>query len=283
VLWDASDPTRSMNLVGHTGRVRRMVFSADQRTAYSVGDHTLRAWDLTTGRQRGVADLGDSAWDVALFGGVIATQDEAKPNKVALWSAADLRPIAAPGLTTRFYELYTANDHLLVGNDSEVDVIAPTGKPTGQFGFATGNTASISGSTVAVAGVAGDIALFEWPGLRSIRSWQSGAFITTMRFRPDGAILATVGDKRVRLWDPLSGRMLAELELPAILAQLAWSPDGTHLAIAGGSGTVWIWNLTPTDPASLSAYIKCASPWQLADTAIVAAPFDPATCSVLAR
>ncbi len=283
VLWDAADPTHSMSLFGHTGRVRRMVFAADQRTAYSVGDHTLRAWDLLTGRQRGVADLGESAWDVVLFGDVIATQDEGKPNKVALWSVADLHPIAAPGLTTRFYELFAANDHLLVGNASEVDVIDVTGKPSGQFGFATGNSASIAGSSVAVAGVAGDIALFDWPGLHPIRSWQSGAFITTMRFRPDGAILATVGDKRVRLWDPFAGRLLAELELPVILAQLAWSPDGTHLAVAGGSGTVWIWNLTPADPSSLSAYIKCASPWQLADTAIVAAPFDPASCSVLAR
>ncbi len=283
VIWDTADPTHSMSLVGHTGRVRRVVFSPDQRTAYSVGDHTLRAWDLTTGRQRGVADLGGSGWDVALVGGLVATQDEATPNKVALWSAADLHPIAAPGLTTRFYELFSANDHLLVANNAEVDVIDATGKPTAQVGFAPGNSASISGSVVAVSGVAGDIGLYEWPSLHAIRSWQTGAFITATRFRPDGAILATIGDKRLRLWDPRAGRMLAELELPALLSQLAWSPDGTHLAVAGGAGTVWIWNLTPADPSSLSAYITCASPWQLADTVIVAAPFDPASCAVLAR
>ena len=283
VVWNAADPARSISLVGHTGRIRRMVFSADQRTLYSVGDHTLRAWDLTTGRQRAVADLGDSAWDVVLVGDAIATQDEARPNRVALWSAMDLRPIAGPRLITRFFELFSANDHLLVASDSEVDVIAPTGKPIAATAFAAGNTASIAGSTVAVAGAAGDIALFEWPSLRAIRSWQSGAFITTARFRPDGAVLATVGDKRLRLWDPRAGRMLAELELPVVLAQLAWSPDGSHLAVAGGSGTVWIWNLTPSDPASLAAYIKCASPWQLADTATVAAQFDPASCAVLAR
>jgi len=283
VVWDAADPTRSSRLVGHTGRVRRMVFSADQRTAYSVGDHTLRAWDLATGKQTHVADLGESAWDVALVGDVVATQDEAKPNKVALWSAADLHPIAAPGLVTRFYDLYSANDQLLVANDTEVDVISPAGKRTAAIGFAPGNSASIVGSTVAVTGIAGDIGLFEWPSLGAIRSWQTGAFITAARFRPDGAVLATVGDRRVRLWDPRAGRLLAEVQLPVILAQLAWSPDGTHLAFAGGSGTVWIWNLAPSDPATFSAYIKCASPWQLADTAIVAAPFDPASCAMLAQ
>src|SRR5205085_11093594 len=52
---------RELPLVGHTGRVRRMVFSRDMRSAYSVGDTTLRAWDLGTGKQRAYVDLGASA------------------------------------------------------------------------------------------------------------------------------------------------------------------------------------------------------------------------------
>ncbi|CAN5885213.1 hypothetical protein BH11MYX3_BH11MYX3_37310 [soil metagenome] len=285
VLWDVADVTHQIKLVGHTGRVRKIVFAEDQRTAYSVGDQTLRAWDLGTGKQRGYVDLGAPAWDIGLLGGgaTVMTQLEAKPNEVLLWNAADLRPVPMKPLRTQLYEIVVADGHAMIGSDNELDVLAATGEVTKRTAFTEPVSVSIAGGKIAVAGVAGLVALYAWPAMTEIRSWQTGSFVTKLQFRPDGAIIAMIGERRVRLWDPVAGRQLAELELPVLLTQLAWSPDGTHLAIAGSSGTVWVWDLTATDHGSLAAYIKCASPWELHDTATIARPFDAASCAVLAH
>ncbi len=285
MLWDLADTAHQIKLEGHTGRVRKLVFTRDQRTAYSVGDRTLRAWDLGSGKQRGSVDLGGPAWDVALLGDdtTIATQLENKPNEVSLWSAADLHPLPMQPVRSQLYELTIADGQVVIGSESELDVLSSTGELTRRIAFTAPASVSIAAGTLAVAGTAGQVALYQWPAMTEIRSWQTGSFVTKLQSRPDGAIIAMIGDKHVRLWDPLAGRLLAEVELPVLLTQLAWSPDGTRLAIAGSSGTVWIWDLTPTDPASLAAYIRCASPWELQDTLTVARPFDPASCAVLAH
>ncbi|MBL0213109.1 MAG: protein kinase [Myxococcales bacterium] len=286
ILWDLENTAHQIKLTGHTGRVRRLVFTQDQHTAYSVGDTTLRAWDLATGKQRASVELGSTGWDVALLAkdGVVVTQDEARPlNNVRLWRAADLHPLPSGTIYTRTYDLPTGDEHLLVGTDNEIDVVAATGEATARIAFTNPLAASIVGGKLVVAGAAGFLGLYTWPALKEIRSWLAGSFVTNVRFRPDGAIVATVGDRRVRLWDPVSGRLLTELELPAILTQLAWSPDGTHLAIAGGSGTIWVWDLTPSDPGSLGDFLRCAVPWELQDTVVVARTFDPASCAVLSK
>jgi hypothetical protein len=77
----------------------------------------------------------------------------------------------------------------------------------------------------------------------------------------------------VKLFDPATGNLLAQApELPAMLAQLVWSPDGTRLAIAGGAGLVWIWNLAPGVRDGLPAFVRCVSPWQLEDSSLSAVP-----------
>jgi WD40 repeat protein len=186
-------------------------------------------------------------------------------------------------MITRFNELYASGADFLVGTDTELDSVHVNGKPTARVAFGSPSSASIVGDRVAVSSSSGELALLAWPSLDRIRWWATKLIITTARLRPDGKIIATVGDRHLRLWDPVGGRMLADVELPVILTQLAWSPDGSRLAVAGASGTVWLWDLTPRDHAGLGAYVKCVSPWRLEDTAIVAAPFDPASCAMLGK
>jgi serine/threonine protein kinase len=79
-------------------------------------------------------------------------------------------------------------------------------------------------------------------GLYGLGSW--------MAFSPDGAILAIAGNNAVagtgiRLWDIPSRTWGASLDDPGSMGVpgIAFSPDGTMLAAADASGTVYLWDV----------------------------------------
>jgi len=72
--------------------------------------------------------------------------------------------------------------------------------------------------------------------------------VTSVRFSPDGKVLAVGGYREVRLVDPVSGKALATLSGHAdYVRSLAFSPDGKLLAAAGGpaqiGGEIKIWDM----------------------------------------
>lgn len=108
--------------------------------------------------------------------------------------------------------------------------------------------------------------------------------ITRVAFRPDGKLLAAISGRRLELFEPATGRLLARLpELPVLLAQVAWSRDGRYVAVAGAGGMAWVWDVAPADARELDRFARCVSPWRLEDTTLVKKPFDPESCSILAR
>jgi WD40 repeat protein len=71
--------------------------------------------------------------------------------------------------------------------------------------------------------------------------------IISMRFDPTGSRLATGGthDLQAIVWDTATGRPIRQLKQPTTNEQqevsVAWSPDGSALATAGGGGRVILW------------------------------------------
>ena len=74
--------------------------------------------------------------------------------------------------------------------------------------------------------------------------------VASVRFSPDGKLLAAGGYQEVRLIDSASGKPLATLSGHAdYVRSLAFSPDGSMLAAAGGppqrGGEIKIWDISP--------------------------------------
>ncbi len=58
--------------------------------------------------------------------------------------------------------------------------------------------------------------------------------VTQMAYHPAGTLLATSSDdETLRLWEIETGRLLATVSIKMKLKAMAWSPDGTRLAIGG--------------------------------------------------
>jgi WD40 repeat protein len=54
----------------------------------------------------------------------------------------------------------------------------------------------------------------------------------------DGSVLATGGDRKIRLWDVPTGDQLANLEVGMLVTDLAFTLDGSTLTWGGGDGSV---------------------------------------------
>src|SRR5262249_52104432 len=70
-----------------------------------------------------------------------------------------------------------------------------------------------------------------------------GAMMRRIAFSPDGKRLVTSNhDKRIFLWDVTSGARLKSLQLENEPVELAYSPDGAHVAV-GAYDDVLLWNV----------------------------------------
>ena len=97
-----------------------------------------------------------------------------------------------------------------------------------------------------------DLRGFEWyhlwrrchqHDLRLVRAHT--APITQLAWSPGGTLVASAGkDKLVKLWDPMTGELLAELrDHEAPVWCVAFTPDGKTLASGDEAGTIRIWNV----------------------------------------
>ena len=75
---------------------------------------------------------------------------------------------------------------------------------------------------------------------------QNVPFFTDLKFSPDGKLLAlSAMNNNIYLMDSSTGKVLNTVSVPAPALRLAFSPDGTLLASAHGTGGVDLWGVTP--------------------------------------
>ena len=204
-------------LTGHTGNPSGIAFKDNGTLISGSGDDTLRAWDVTTGRQRWEQDVGNSVEAVAL-------------------PSHDPYFIAYGGNNNFDIRMRYSNDGDWRGEVSghTHSVVSLAFKPNSYL------LASASrDKTIRIWNVA------THTHMRHVRTLRGHTgYPTEVAWSPDGRVLASAGyDGTVRLWNPDNGINFAVLRgHTAAVYSLAWSPDGRILASGSDDYTIRLWD-----------------------------------------
>jgi len=219
VLWDVESQSRIAVLTGHTSRVETVSFSPDSRVLVSVGSDRQRIlWDVESRSSKATMTTSVGDIDVAFSpdGRMLAVASFSK--SVSLLDAATLTSVAE------------------LGGTDDLDSVA----------------FSPDGRTLAAAG-AGAIRLWDVPSHTLTRELSLGeaCCLHSVTFG-GGKLAATTSKGAVVIWNLATGDRVVE-ESPERIgprANLAYSADGHHLAVAGDR-TLLIYH--PSRPPILAA------------------------------
>ncbi len=244
-------------LEGHSAWVEDVAITPDGRRAVSASwDHTIKVWDLETGREvrtlqghssavRGVALTPDgrravsASWDQTLKVWDLETGRELCTLKghhssvlaVAVSSDGQRAVSASWDQTLKVWDLETGRElQTLRGHSDSVRAVALT--PNGRI--------AVSGSS--------DNTLKVWDleNGQELRTFQGHSnAVLGVDVSPDGCRAVSAGwDNTVKIWDLENGRELYSLEgHSSSVLDVAVSPDARHAVSASSDKTLKLWNI----------------------------------------
>jgi WD40 repeat protein/tRNA A-37 threonylcarbamoyl transferase component Bud32 len=267
-LWELASGRAVQNLTGQAGAAMGVAFNPDGRYfAYGGGDGTVRVWDIDDGVELVVFRGHTAAADAVRFSpdGQRLVSCSAGQGAVKVWDLTRHPERATLARTTPDVEGIAFADggrqllSLTVGGKLE-RWDAASGVLLRQRHLATTNEL-VSPSVLASFNVAGSLLAARWrDDNRVVKLWDTatGAEVASLRgnrlpvevvrFRADDQLLATAAcDTRaperpheVKIWDRTAGEATLSLTGQGRIFNLAFSPDGTRLALAGEHGRVWL-------------------------------------------
>ena len=216
---DAQQYVHTDTLTGHTSKVWAIAFKDNGTLISGSSDHTLRAWNVATGTQLWVQDVGSAA----VMAVALPSHD---PHFIAY---------CEPGTNFNIRMRYSSD------GDWRGSVAGHTRRVI-SLAFKPNSYLLASGSD--------DKTIHIWDvgdrdNLRHVRTLRGHTHgVTSVAWSPDGRTLASgSSDGTVRLWNPDNGINFAVLRGHTNNVYcVAWSPDGSILASGSQDDTIRLWN-----------------------------------------
>ena len=253
------------NIEGHFNTVTSIAFSPDGRTlATGSSDRTARIWDLAEGTPRLRHTLrghSDQVHRVAFDPSGARVATAGLDNQLRLWDVASGAEIALPGVPPEHRHkdqlrgvAFSPDGRLLAsaGADGHARLYPLAGQASPISVLHGGATTQVSGVAFHPLGDSWASSGFDGKVKRWTLSGEPfgelalpederklGRHISDLAFSPDGAYVAAVVQRRVRVWpvtafeapDPVEPLRLPLIEGARYCATLAYSPDSRWLAV----------------------------------------------------
>ncbi len=221
-VWEAETGYELATFEGHTGEVRALAFTKDDRALVTASvDGTVRLWDVSRLPRRPA---------------------RLPVQPVEVWSAAyspDGRLLATAGDNglLKLWDATTGKELATLREDGPAGALTPL-LPRAVF--------SPDGKTLAAGDYDGYVRLWDVSAHRLLWKWRGHEkMIYALAFSPDGQLLATASrDHSAKLWDVATCDVRHTLRGHTDdVHSVAFAPDGKVLATASHDKTVRFWNV----------------------------------------
>jgi WD40 repeat protein len=247
--------------IGHTGEVWDAVISPDgKRLASASFDHTIRLWDVATGKlERTLIGHKERAYSVGFDKDGARVVSASADDTAIFWDVASgtaLHVLRGHRDNVRCAVFSFDGSTVVSGSwDATIRVWnASVGELYRNYdttaGWITRVAYSPDSRWVAVGGASGRAEVREVYSSRIARTFDSKLGpILSVAFSPDGWRVATTNNAAgigvVKIWDVLTGHEIHSFRVSSgLIERVVFSPDGRRLATSGWDGVVRLIDVT---------------------------------------